>query len=226
MTKRMTEIEEGKKERGMGSTHVQANTHDLHKELKHSSAVMEVDRGSLNASVSLNLSACVSSVVISHSYYFRQIKFSTLSSRLWIKCILLAWRRIGIPMSGTVFLSRWCDRCCVPGGCKTDDGLSCSSSGWDQSITPCTAGARLTLKLSTLREFVYCLNDLHTPWRLLSACFGPNLSVGTKLFCLWPTHTHIHKYLSPLQVSFTFFFVFSSFQSQSLFTCMGAPNIP
>ncbi len=102
---------------------------------------------------------------ISHSCYFRRVKFSPLSSRLWMKCILLALRRIGIPTSGFVFLSRQSDRCCAQSGWKTDDGLSCPPSGWDQSITPCTAGARLTLKLSTLRESVYCLNHLHTLWR-------------------------------------------------------------
>lgn len=123
-----------------------------------------------------------------------------------MKCLLLAWRRIGNPTSGFVFLSRRSDRCCAPNGWKTDDGLSCSPSGWDQSITPCTAGARLTLKLSTLRESVYSLNNLHTPWGLfvwIECIFHPELVC----WALLPlAHTHAHKYLSPLLVSFTFSF--------------------
>lgn len=69
-------------------------------------------------------------------------------------------------------------------------------------------GARLTLKLSTLRESVYCLNNLHTPWRLfvwIECMFQPELVCWAFLH-LAHTHTFTSTFLlyrSPSPLAFS-----------------------
>lgn len=156
--------------------HVQKNTHDLHKECRD--AVL----------MSLSFCACQLTHDISSCGYFRWVHCPTgfeqvdvccwsagrlVSDGGWPSFISLDWSALRELEDGCTFF-------CV--------------FGWNQSITVCAAGAQLTLKLSTLSESLYRLNDLHTLWCLfvwiriaemeLRLCLA-----RACLFILWPAHS-------------------------------------